>query len=1152
MVTSENPVERRRTKRRTDSPDVGAAADERPEPRRSRGVRWLRLLLVGGVLTVVLLVLLPSLLKPWAVSKIRAALPGQTKIGSIQLAWWSPVTASDLEISPDADESMLRIGHLNTGTSLWSVVVSGGVERVSVDDVSLDIRHDKGTTNLDRWLEDLHSKKESSSEQPIHVTVTKGRLRVFLDSKQPEFEVGDVTADVAIDGAKYVVKASGQNPQASQKTVATIQLQLDERNAIVETDGFELSSIEPWFRSIDPASRLRGELSATGQVSWNDDGFAATVERAVATNIDIDLPLYEVDQILIASVEASGRLDASRQAINVDGDVRCEFGSFVARKVHLAVPKTKLDWKSIVAPFRGDCDIDIDIAKTTTALPWLIPVRDDLQLTSGRAKMKIRGGTEPHERLTGEVSLSDVSARGRQQEMRWEQPVLLSVDIRRDQGLQVENLHLDSDFLVARLNGSLESGNGTVSGDLGKLHHELSRWLDLPVTNMGGQLTGELHWELDGDQVVGRGELDVLDALVKRTDETPWSDARVHVDWKSVALLSETSTPALQSADFVLQTSTQDRIEWHARQSDAGLAWSGDALIKLEHLPRAELADGTGTTIIEGTLIGDIEGTTVDKAYNITTVNATIDQLHIRGENVLVREPTVIFRASGSVEKEQGVAHLDQFEFTSTTVAFGGKNLLVDWRDQLSVKFDAATRADLSKLDRWIPASQSDLYRWEGEFVGNVALELALAETSVSWSGSVDKFAMRRAPVGGVSGGLAGLNDTIWREAKLTSKGQLTFEFETQSLLVDVSATSDAVELSLAGEVRDISTTPFAAFKGEIGYDYKHLQPNLQLLLGRSVKITGKGRQPIRLNGPVFVDSTEDPMDRPVVNSKLEAEAGVDWVSASGYGVNVGAGQLHAKLSGAVVSFTPLDFPLANGRLHAEPWVDLRSAPGRVFLKPGPVMEKVNITPDMCRTWIRFAAPLLANATRAEGQLTAQLDHAELPLGNPESASALGTLQIHEGRAGAGPLVREILALAGQMQSIIRKQPVNLGQSKLDWVTLPPQEIDFRLSEGAVYHQRFEMRVKDIHLVTSGTVYLDNDQTIDLICEVPVQDEWLKSNRLLSSLRGTTLRIPVTGTLSKPKINRQILGDLGKKMLRGATENLLRDQLERGLRDLFK
>lgn len=1139
-----------RTKRRTDSPNLEAAADERPEPRRrSRGVKWLRLLLVGGVLIVVLLILLPSLLKPWAASKIRAALPGHTKIGNIQLAWWSPVTASNLEISPDADKSMLRIGRLNTGSSLWSVVASGGVERLSVDDVSLDIRHDKGTTNLDRWLKDLPAQSKPS-DQSIHVTVRNGRLRVFLDSKQPEFELFEVSADVAIDGAEYVIKASGQNSQTSQKTLANIQLQLDERHATVEADGFELSSIEPWFRSVEPTSRLQGELNATGRVSWNDDGFAASVKRAVATNIDIDLPVYEVDQIQIASVEASGRLDASRQTINVDGDIRSEFGTFVARKVHLALPQTKLDWKSIVAPFRGDCDIDIDIAKTSTALPWLIPVREDLQLTAGRAKMKIRGGTEPHERLTGEVSLSDVSARGRQQEMRWEQPVLLSIDIRRDQGLQVENLHLDSDFLVARLNGSLEAGNGTVSGDLGKLHRELSRWLDLPVTKMHGQLTGELHWELNGDQVVGEGELDVIDALVKRSGQTPWSDARVHVDWKSVALLSETGTPALQSADFVLLTSTEDRIDWHARQSNTGLTWNGDAVMKLEHLPRAELADGSGTTVIEGTLRGGIEGTTVDDTLNITNVNATIDQLHIRGENVLVREPTVIFRASGSVEKKQGVAHLDQFEFTSTTVAFGGKNLLVDWRDQLSVKFDAATRADLSKLDRWIPASQSDFYRWEGEFVGNVALELALAKISGSWSGSVDKFAMRRVPVGGVSGGLAGLNDTIWREAKLTSKGQLTFEFDTQSLLVDVSATSDAVELSLAGEVRDVSTTPFAALKGEIGYDYDHLQPNLQLLLGPSIKITGNGRQPIRISGPVLADSRQDPMNRPVVNPKLEAEAGVDWQSASGYGVNVGAGQLQAKLSAAVVTFTPLDFPLANGRLHAEPWVDLRSAPGRVFLKPGPIMEKVNITPDMCRTWVRFAAPLLANATRAEGQLTAQLDHAELPLGNPQSATAIGTLQIHEGRAGAGPLVHEILALAGQMQGIVKRQPTNLGQSKVDWVTLPPQEIDFRLSEGAVYHQRFEMRVKDIRLVTSGTVYMD--QTIDLVCEVPVQDEWLKSNRLLSSLRGTTFRIPVTGTLSEPKLDRRILGDLGKKMLRGATEDLLRDQLEKGLRDLFK
>lgn len=1156
MVTSEKPGNQRRSEssssRRIDSRDEGEArTDVRPEPRRrSRGVKWLRILAVGAIVLLVLGLLLPNLLEPWATGQIRKELPGHTKIGDIQLAWWSPITAADIEVSPDANQPMLRVGQLTTDASLWSVLVSRRVERVDVADVTLDIRHRDGTTNLDRWLKELPQGQSESSTQ-LHVSVKNGGLRVFLHGNpQAEFELSEIDAEVDIADREYGVTVSGRNPRTRQSADASVKLRLEERTADVKANGIELASIESWFRRSEPASRLQGTVTAVGKVTWNDTGFEANVEQAVATGLDIDLPEFDVHQIKFASVEANGRFESStdsvEDSVELDGKVLCDFGSIVAQKVHLKIPQATLDWKSIVAPLRGDCDIDIDLAKTTSALPWLIPVREDLQLTSGRAQVKIRGGTEAHERLTGEVSLSDVTARGGREELRWKQPVHLSVDIRRDQGLQIENLHLDSDFLVARLNGSLESGNGTMSGDLGKLHRELSRWLELPLNDVRGQLTGELHWELSGQQIVGHGELDVVDALVKKTNQTPWSDARVHVDWKSVAILPVSGPPSLQSADLTVLTSSQDRLEWRARQADAGLAWSGDALLKLEHLPRAVQTDG-GTTVIEGTLRGRVEGTTVDDAVSLTNISATIDQLHIRGDSVLVREPTVIFRAAGDIHPDLGEANLDEFEFTSTTVAFGGKDLRVNWKDALSLKFSAATRADLSKLDRWIPASQSDRYRWQGEFVGNLDVELALSMAAVSWTGSVDNFAIRRVPLGGVAGGL--INDLIWQETRLTSDGKLNFQFDTQLLAVDVGATSDAIDVSLAGEIRNVSTTPFAELDGEIGYDYQHLQPKVQLLLGPSLVMEGKGRQPVQIKGPILANMAEDPTTRPVVNSLLEASAAVDWQAASGYGVNVGAGELRAELSGAVVTFSPLDSPLAGGRIHAEPWIDLRTPPGRMFLKPGQIMKNVNITPDICRTWIRFAAPLLANATRAEGQLTAQLDHAELPLGNPELANAIGTLQIHEGRAGAGPLVREILTLASQVRGIVRKQPPNLQESKFDWVTLPPQKINFRLAEGAVYHERFEMRVKDIQLVTSGTVY--TDQTINLVCEIPVQDEWLKSNRLLSPLRGTTLRVPIRGTLSEPNIDKRILGDLGRTMLRG-TEDLLRDQLEKGLRDLFK
>ncbi|MFP6678423.1 MAG: hypothetical protein VB878_25265, partial [Pirellulaceae bacterium] len=74
---------------------------------------------------------------------------------------------------------------------------------------------------------------------------------------------------------------------------------------------------------------------------------------------------------------------------------------------------------------------------------------------------------------------------------------------------------------------------------------------------------------------------------------------------------------------------------------------------------------------------------------------------------------------------------------------------------------------------------------------------------------------------------------------------------------------------------------------------------------------------------------------------------------------------------------------------------------------------------------------------------------------------------------------------------------------------------------------------------------------IELVCEVPIQDKWIKSNRLLASLRNSKLKIPISGTLSKPRIDARVLRDFSKQMLRGVAEDLIRDQLEKGLRQLF-
>jgi hypothetical protein len=72
-----------------------------------------------------------------------------------------------------------------------------------------------------------------------------------------------------------------------------------------------------------------------------------------------------------------------------------------------------------------------------------------------------------------------------------------------------------------------------------------------------------------------------------------------------------------------------------------------------------------------------------------------------------------------------------------------------------------------------------------------------------------------------------------------------------------------------------------------------------------------------------------------------------------------------------------------------------------------------------------------------------------------------------------------------------------------------------------------------------------------MVAEVPIRDEWIARQPLLAELKGQSIKINIQGTLSNPKIDRRQLQDLGKRVISGATNRLLQDQLNRGLNKLF-
>ncbi len=259
---------------------------------------------------------------------------------------------------------------------------------------------------------------------------------------------------------------------------------------------------------------------------------------------------------------------------------------------------------------------------------------------------------------------------------------------------------------------------------------------------------------------------------------------------------------------------------------------------------------------------------------------------------------------------------------------------------------------------------------------------------------------------------------------------------------------------------------------------------------------------------------------------------------------------LETHLQQQHLSFEPLTLPVSGGQVHLAPRVRLGANPV-VELERGLLADRVQMTPEMCQGWLKYVAPLLADTTRAEGQFSVELDGLRLPLLHPNAASASGTLSVHTARAGPGPIAQKLLGVGRQIESVINPGRNGAGDADpgIAWVSMPEQRIAFRLERGQVWHDSLTMLVGKIPIRTSGWVGLD--QRLALTAQLPLQQKWLGSNRLLAAMKDQPIQIPIHGTLQQPQLNVGALNNLGSQAVTGAAEGLLQQELQKQLERLF-
>jgi translocation and assembly module TamB len=229
----------------------------------------------------------------------------------------------------------------------------------------------------------------------------------------------------------------------------------------------------------------------------------------------------------------------------------------------------------------------------------------------------------------------------------------------------------------------------------------------------------------------------------------------------------------------------------------------------------------------------------------------------------------------------------------------------------------------------------------------------------------------------------------------------------------------------------------------------------------------------------------------------------------------------------------------------------VRQAPGTK------VLENVAITPQMCQGWLKFVAPLLADVTSVQGELSLQVDRAEIYPAETLKQTIEGELQIQGASVGPGPLADQLLNIVQQVRAL-RKGLTSaaLGgladtsaASNQSWLQMPEQRIRFSVDQGRVSHQNLQIRAGDIVISTEGSVSVDGQ--LALQAKVPILKEWVDGTPALASLAGQSLSIPVAGTIQRPQVDYTAFTSIGRQVAESAVQGTLQKQLDKGLNKIL-
>ena len=1150
-------VDRKRSKKQD-------AAEEKP--RRSHAFR-------NGCIAMVLLLGVAVFFAPMIIAKTSLRnsllkssleLDGTITLGATSLGWFSSVVVDNLELRDAEDQVVVQVAQLRTSKSLVGMLLDfGSLGVVEIDKPVLHIVCNERDTNLERMFAKL-IEREAEQKVAVELKIADGTIEIEDLPMDRKFRIEQLAVDCAIADSEQpiVVAASGTLADGQQPGKFKIDLRTersaDGKNALASgkvecnSSALPLELADPILRRRVEGAALAGRLSTRLNGAWGklaESGEASVQGEALVTDLTFAAKSLGNDKIQLARVEVPCHLIQHGEVLDVQQlGVRCELGNVSLTGTAKIDDFSAEDKLAALLKESFKVQGEVDLVALARVLPETLRIREGTEITSGKVQLAITSGHEDGESVwSGQIAASHLGATSDGRALVWENPLAIDFATRQTKdGLVVDRAECTSSFLHATAKGSINDLTGTANFDLAQLVTELKQFADLSDLQLAGQ--GEARLELKrlpGDQFTAQGQFEVRGfQFVPVAGGQPWREEQLVATLDAGGKFEQETLKRIDRGMLTVnvggeQLSAQLReavVDPTASASwPVQCSWRGDLA---PWATRLEACLGMTGWDLRGA--GNLQAAVMisPKAIELEHAKADFAQLQVWGNEWFINEPAATLTCEGRWDREKRRGEVSAARLTAGTTAAVISNAVLQTAED-GWKIDGGTAqlgADLVTLYRWRHDPRvAAAWRVSGRLAAQAKLKLDSETTTARIDGSVDQLVLVDLTHQGAGTG-------TWQEPRITLAALATYRPTTEILeLSQVQVASAALRCDAKGNLPVSDQGGTVNVGGTIQYDWQKLAPLWRPLVGDAVQIAGQQTRKFAINGqltgsPALADSWK----------KVTGSAALGWSGMSIQGLLIGQGDVAATLADGQINTQPIDVAVSEGRLTFAPVVRLTPTPTEIYIPRGPLLTNIHLSPEMCKRGLKFIAPIVAETTVAEGRFSVSMDGGRIPLADPRGGDMAGHMAIRA-QVKPGPVAQEFLVLVNELFTVLKQgnfKPLDEQTGAL--LSIDTTDVEFRMVDRRVYHRNLKFVVGTTPITTYGSVGLD-DETLAMVAEIPLQANLLGRDLALGTMEGQTLKLPIGGTLDKPKLDRGALRQLTASILQNVTKGVLQNEVGKQL-----